>query len=117
MPPKKLDGPADISKADFSAFSMAMKAAAKKGDAVKVALFEHYSGLSRFDKEKAEIVKMFKCDKACNWWVGYAEKSFKQKTTERQVTAGWGSRTFFLCFLFCCFFVFSVRKLVLNIKT
>lgn len=95
MPPKgKLsmvqeDGP---QKADFSVFIMAMKAGALKGDKLKSELWSYYSGLSRFDKEKGELVKKFMADKACNWWVTYSERMVKTKSTLHTIDGGWASR-------------------------
>lgn len=96
MPPKKTssvqgveDGP---NKADFSVFNMAMKAGVLKGDKAKSELWSYYQGLSRFDKEKGELVKKFVGDKTCTWWVTYSERLFKTKSTLHTIDGGWASR-------------------------
>ena len=82
----------EIIKRDFSAFSMAMKAGAAKGDEMKAELLSHYQNLGRFDKEKAQIVSLWQKDKGCSWWVAYKETKFKTKVTAASSAAGWGSR-------------------------
>ena len=89
---KNDDSDTGLTKADFSVFNMAMKSAMAKGDATKTELWKHYTGLSRFDQEKAEMIKKFKEDKSCSWWLSYSARSFKSKASVSTVDVGWGSR-------------------------
>ena len=84
-------------KKDFSNFISQMKYAAEKGNAMKSELLVFYNGLTRFDDEKAKIVKQWKSDKNCQWWQEYKEKHVKSTEHKSNKLKGFGTRNLLNC--------------------
>ena len=66
-----------------------------KGDNVaeKAIVFEMYSGMSRFDAEKKELIDRWKKDKTCKWHQEYAHLRTKTEAVIQERMDGYGTKS------------------------
>jgi hypothetical protein len=61
-------------------------------DPNKVQVLQKYQSLSRFDPEKANILKKWKLDKSCKWASSYSQEVTQEKATKHKELEGYGTR-------------------------
>ncbi|CAE7026656.1 unnamed protein product [Symbiodinium sp. CCMP2592] len=58
----------------------------------KVAVYKHYSSLGRYDKQKKELLSLWKSDKSCKWYGSWCKKVTFTEKEEAEGRTGFGTR-------------------------
>lgn len=117
--PAKVVKDADKAKAKAKAKADTSSVAMEKGevsnmlgslkcskDPAKQELLAYYKGLSRFDSQKAELLKKWKADKSCKWLGEYKESRTQKASTTNEELSGFATKYLGCIILHISIFVF-----------
>lgn len=93
-PPGEEVGGSGNNRKDISNMLTSLKGSS---DPNKVQVLQKYQSLSRFDPEKANILKKWKLDKSCKWVSSYSQEVTQEKATKHKELEGYGTRHLIWC--------------------
>ena len=65
----------------------------KSSDPAKQEVLNHYNSLSRYDKQKKELLGLWKGDKSCKWFAGWKKSVTFTEQEKVEARAGFGTRS------------------------
>ena len=78
----------------------------------KVAVYKHYTSLGRYDKQKKELLALWKKDKSCKWYGSWSKRVTFTEKEEAEGRTGFGTRIPGCIWGFCvwCFCLFLLLR-------
>ncbi|CAE7276821.1 unnamed protein product [Symbiodinium sp. CCMP2456] len=78
----------------------------------KVAVYKHYTSLGRYDKQKKELLALWKSDKSCKWYGSWSKRVTFTENEEAEGRTGFGTRIPGCIWGFCmwCFCLFLLLR-------
>ena len=64
----------------------------KSSDPAKQEVLAHYSSLSRYDKQKKELLGLWKGNKSCRWFAGWRKSVTFSEQEKVEARAGFGTK-------------------------
>ena len=64
----------------------------KSSDPAKQEMLQHYNSLSRYDKQKKELLGLWKGDKTCKWFAGWKKSVTFSEQEKVEARAGFGTK-------------------------